>query len=47
MAPESNICDCGRELEQGLCSGCGKPNEKCTCEEVCSSCGEPIDECIC
>ena len=24
---------CGAEVEDGLCTGCGKPPAECTCEE--------------
>lgn len=26
-------CKCGKEIVDGVCSGCGKPADECTCEE--------------
>jgi hypothetical protein len=26
-------CKCGRPIENGVCSGCGKPYDDCDCKE--------------
>jgi len=28
------LCRCGRKIVDGVCEGCGKPYDECTCEEV-------------
>lgn len=27
------VCKCGKEIEKGVCSGCNKKYDDCTCEK--------------